>query len=195
MARSGQKQNGKMSEEQLNPTAADALTLSFGKAFTKSAQFDEVYREGMSLVERTAQYLENEGRHESRTLDPTVSVVYATESMRLTTRLLEVASWLLIQRALKDQEISAEEAERRRSNVNLRTTGRPSHINHFEQLPAGLQELITLSFAFQDRIAQIDRAMRVNCQPAGDTKQSDPVGAQHSDLRAAFSVIPGGRKD
>ena len=46
----------------------------------------------MGLVERTAAYLDGQGRKEARALRGPVAVLYATESMRLTTRLLELAS-------------------------------------------------------------------------------------------------------
>ena len=59
----------------------------------------------MALVEETAAYLDGQGRRESKKLNGTASVTYATESMRLTTRLLELASWLLIRRAVRDGDI------------------------------------------------------------------------------------------
>ena len=79
----------------------------------------------MGLVERTASYLDGQGRKESRALRGPVAVLYATESMRLTTRLLELASWLMIRRALKEGEITPDEVrcylrveiERRRKPV------------------------------------------------------------------------------
>src|SRR5919108_3720902 len=70
-------------------------TVSFGERFAASELFDRVFQEGMALVERTAAYLDGEGRKEAKLLRPPVSVIYATESMRLTTRLLELASWLV----------------------------------------------------------------------------------------------------
>jgi regulator of CtrA degradation len=166
--------------------------VSFGTAFTQSPQFDGVFHEGMALVERAASYLDGEGRHEVRQLSQPITTAYATESMRLTTRLLEVASWLLVQRALKNGEISREEAESRRRKVKLRPSGRPSHINHFDQLPVTLQEMIVESFAISDRILRIDRALQ-----SGDNAMAvvttNPVGAQLSTLRSAFTVIDGGR--
>lgn len=60
----------------------------------------------MLLVETTAAYLDGPGRREAKLLKPPVSVLYATESMRLTTRLLDLASWLLVRRALKEGEIT-----------------------------------------------------------------------------------------
>jgi len=49
----------------------------------------------MDLVEETAAYLDGDGRTEAKTLERSVSLTYATESMRLTTRLMQLASWLV----------------------------------------------------------------------------------------------------
>jgi regulator of CtrA degradation len=179
-------------DERFQNNSTAARTVSFGNAFAQSPQFDDVFSEGMALVERAASYLDGEGRRDSRALVAPVSTAYATESMRLTTRLLDVASWLLVQRALKNGEITADEAERRRRKVKLRPSGPPAHIKHFDQLPEALQAMITDSFAMSDRIMRIDRAMRSGEEetPAVTT---NPVGAQISTIRAAFTVIQGGR--
>ncbi len=70
------------------PATAAGITVSFGERFAASDQFDAIFKEGMALVERTATYLDGAGRKESRALRGPVAVLYATESMRLTTRLL-----------------------------------------------------------------------------------------------------------
>src|ERR1700736_4073178 len=132
--------------------AATGNTVSFGERFAASDQFDAIFKEGMSLVERTAAYLDGAGRKEARSLRGPVSVLYATESMRLTTRLLELASWLMIRRAQKQREITAEEARIKRGRVKLRVSTRPSHITGFAGLPQGLRLLIDASSALNDRI-------------------------------------------
>jgi regulator of CtrA degradation len=105
--------------------------------------------------------------------------------MRLTTRLLELASWLMIRRALKSGEISAEEARSKRQRVKLKGPGRPSHVKGFIELPQGLQQLIEQSFSLNDRIVQLDRAMEL---ALGDAIPSDnPVGAQVTRLQEAFA--------
>ena len=167
---------------------SSALTVSFGEHFQASAQFDHVFKEGMALVERTAAYLDGEGRRESKSLAGTTTVLYATESMRLTTRLLDLASWLLIRRGLKDGEITPEEAKRKRARVKLQALGRPSHIKGFEELPAGLRELVVQSFALHDRIVQLDRAMAGPQQPdPNEAVAANPVAAQFKKLELAFS--------
>jgi regulator of CtrA degradation len=44
----------------------------------------------MALVEETATYLDGSGRNESRKLERSAAMEYATESMRLTTRLMQL---------------------------------------------------------------------------------------------------------
>jgi regulator of CtrA degradation len=166
--------------------SAPAGTVSFGERFVKSEQFTRIFQEGMALVERTAAYLEGEGRSSARKLAPPLSVAYTTESMRLTTRLLELASWLLIRRSLNAGQITTEEAERRRARLTLSSSGRPGHNSHFDQLPEGLRGLVEESFLLHDRIVQIDRAMANTTVAAVTDAAQNPVAAQMNQLKAAF---------
>ncbi len=79
-------------------------TVSFTHRLLASENFMLLFREGMSLVEATAAYLDGEGRADSRFLDRPVALAYASESMRLTTRLMQLTSWLLLQRAVNEGE-------------------------------------------------------------------------------------------
>ncbi len=160
-------------------------TVNFAERFAKSEQFDRVFREGMALVERTAAYLDKEGRAESRKLKPPLSIAYATESMRLTTRLLELASWLLVRKAIKAGEISEAEAAAKRARIKLSGSGRPTHIASFGQLPVGLQQLIAESFQLSDRIVQLDRALEGEVGEA-----ANPVASQLQKLETAFACKP-----
>ncbi len=140
-------------------SSSGGVTISFAERFATSEQFDQIFREGMGLVETTASYLDGAGRREAKALGPQHSVLYATESMRLTTRLLEIASWLLVRRSLKAGEITPEEARVKRRRIKLTTIGRPAHTKDFDKLPAELRRLVETSFALNDRIVQIDRAL------------------------------------
>lgn len=181
-----------MSQSEVSAGRGDVgITIHFGERFARSEQFDAVFREGMDLVERTAAYLDGNGRRDARALKPPVSVAYATESMRLTTRLLELASWLLVQRALRDGEMSPEEAEAKREQVKLRTFGRPQSIKQFDALPAGLKGLIHESVALMDRIVHIDECLRVTEVAPAAAPRTNPVNSQLAALQAAFAA--GGR--
>jgi regulator of CtrA degradation len=168
--------------------ASAGVTVSFGERFAASDQFDAIFKEGMGLVEKTASYLDGQGRKEARALRGPVAVLYATESMRLTTRLLELASWLMIRRALKEGEITATEARTKRDRVKLKAPGRPAHIKGYADLPQGLRSLIEISYSLNDRIFQIDRAIEGCLEEAASF--ANPVGAQVNRLEEAFSRPP-----
>src|SRR5947209_9300759 len=93
--------------------------ISFGLRHTHSEAFKALFREGMTLVEEAAGYLDGPGRAASKALRRPVALAYATESMRLTTRLMQVASWLLLRRAVNEGEITPAQAQTERHRVRL----------------------------------------------------------------------------
>src|SRR5436305_11851479 len=90
-----------MSERRAN----EAGTVSFGERLANSQVFADLFRDGMALVEETASYLDGPGRKESKKLERMSALAYATESMRLTTRLMQLAPWLLLHRAVKEGQM------------------------------------------------------------------------------------------
>jgi len=98
----------------------------------------------MDLVEETAAYLDGAGRSEAKALDRSVSLTYATESMRLTTRLMQLASWLLLHRAVKEGEMTLTQANREKTKVKL-SAADPGPEEMIEKLPQQLQDLIAHS--------------------------------------------------
>jgi regulator of CtrA degradation len=165
----------------------NGVTVSFAEHFAASEHFDTIFKDGMALVERTAAYLDGAGRKEAKALSPSLAVVYATESMRLTTRLLEIAAWLLVRRSLREGEISHEEARVKRRCIRLATIGRPSHVCGFSELPLHLCSLIEESFALNDRVVRLDRAL--DSAPARSPAESaNPVQAQILRLERAFAA-------
>ena len=118
-------------------------TIDFAVHFATSDQFKAVFKEGMGLVEETANYLDGPGRKEARGLDRHGSIAYATESMRLTTRLMQLASWLLLQRALHAGELTQEEAVSEKHRINLSDIGSGQTLQGGETLPESLKMLIS----------------------------------------------------
>ncbi len=164
-----------------------ATTVSFGDRFQSSEQFDHIFKVGMALVNRAATYLDGPGRKEAKALTGGAGVLYATESMRLTTRLLDLASWLLIRRALKEGEIDEKEAAKKRRRVKLQAFGRPGHVSGYGELPEGLRKLIEESFVLHDRICQLDRAMAIAGDRDAAPPADNPVARQWGLLERAFS--------
>ena len=99
--------------------ADEAAPVSFGEKLASSQAFAALFRDGMALVEETAAYLDGPGRQESKALERKAALAYATESMRLTTRLMQLASWLLLHRAVKEGEMTLSQANKEKSKVKL----------------------------------------------------------------------------
>src|SRR5437667_4598328 len=94
-----------MTDANTLPWRADAI-----QDFARSELFERTFQEGMGLVEETAAYLDGAGRQDSKLLSRNAALAYASESMRLTTRLMQVASWLLVQRAVREGHMPPEAA-------------------------------------------------------------------------------------
>src|SRR5881398_562520 len=125
---------------------AEGALVQLSERFTNSAAFGVLFREGMDLVEETAAYLDGAGRTEAKALDRAVSLTYATESMRLTTRLMQLASWLLLHRAVKEGEMSLAQANKKKTKVKL-SLGDRADRDTMGQLPEPLRDLIDRSLA------------------------------------------------
>jgi regulator of CtrA degradation len=137
----------------------EAEPIVFGRRLAGSEVFKSLFREGMSLVEETATYLDGDGRKDSRRLSRAGSLAYATESMRLTTRLMQMASWLLLQRAVNDGEMSAEQAGVERQKVKLNGFSSATEGPGWDDMPARLRDLIGRSLRLQERVRRLDGAM------------------------------------
>jgi regulator of CtrA degradation len=92
-----------------------------------------------------------------------------------------------MRRALKSGEITAEEAHVKRRRIRLGSVARPAHVKGFSELPQGLRRLIEESFALQDRIVRIDRALEA-ARTARVDETMNPVGSQIAALEAAFGI-------
>ena len=142
-----------------------AKTVDFLARFTASEQFEKVFKEGMGLVEETANYLDGPGRVDARVLDRHGAIAYATESMRLTTRLMQLASWLLLQRAISAGEMSMEEPAKEKRRISLTDIGAGHALTGSEQTPDSLKMLIGRSLRLHERIRKLDQMIAGEAEP------------------------------
>ena len=126
------------------------------QSFTGSALFEKTFDEGMSLVEETARYLDGKGREEAKDLPRKAALLYAGESMRVTTRLMQAASWLLVQRAVHEGEMDAEMAAGDRYRLGSKEICLATRADGVELLPTKLQDLLDRSDNLYRRIARLD---------------------------------------
>jgi regulator of CtrA degradation len=159
--------------------------VAIGPRIVASAGFDVLYREGMTLIEQVAAYLDTEGRIESRILSREASFIYATESMRLTTRLMQLASWLLLQRAVNEGEISRDNARSEKEKVKFSATPSERGGPGFEDLPAVLRDFIDKGDRLFERVMQLDLLERGEV-PETLESQSNGIVDQMARLQSAF---------
>jgi regulator of CtrA degradation len=164
--------------------AAVALRAGVVSDFAKSALFERTFQDGMTLVEDTAAYLDGVGRQESRLLGKTLALAYASESMRLTTQLMQVASWLLVQRAVREGDMAATEACETRYRID--THGQrvaDAAIGAASELPAALIGLVERTRKLYDRVLHLDN--RMYCEEMAPAA-AHPIFTQMDRVRAAF---------
>lgn len=148
--------------------------------FVQSELFARTFREGMALVEETANYLDGEGREASKALSRETALAYAGASMRLTTQLMQIASWLLVLRAVREGEMALSEAGDPKYRVEDKDE--PFRDLRGDGLP---DRLIGLIEAAQQLFARISR-LDANLFSAETTSasESDAAGQQRALLRA-----------
>jgi regulator of CtrA degradation len=159
--------------------------VSFGEHLASSPLFGALFRDGMTLVEETAAYLDGPGRQQSKDLGRAAALAYATESMRLTTRLMQLASWLLLHRAVKEGEMSLAQANVEKAKVKLSPTD-TTDPNNIALLPAELRELIERSRVLQSKVRRLDTT--IHAPPVAPERVGSPVERQLGLLKAAFGV-------
>ena len=158
--------------------------VSFSNRLLSSPAFTELFEGGMALVEEAANYLDVEGRAVSKTLERQVSLNYATESMRLTTRLMQLASWLLLQRAVSEGEMSLAQAQEEKQKVKIKKQGTMTTGEKWDHLPEKLKDLISRSIRLQEQVMHFDEALNSSKKVVAQDKS--PLAAHMNLLADAF---------
>jgi regulator of CtrA degradation len=151
--------------------------------FMSSGLFQRTYREGMQLVEETSAYLDGPGREASRNLSREASLAYAGESMRLTTRLMQVAAWLLVRKAVAEGEISVEEARSEKYRLAAKEIARSARLAGAAALPERLLDLIGRSERLYARVARLDGELR---RQGASLEAGHPLAEQLTRVEAFF---------
>ena len=167
----------------------DKSAIALGPRIVASGGFTLLYKEGMALIEEVAAYLDGEGRTESRSLPREAGFVYATESMRLTTRLMQLASWLLLQRAVNEGELTPENARAEKSKVRFSATPENRGGPGYDELPDRLKAYIANGDRLFERVQQFDKLERGGIAETAPADSEGSIGDQLARLRAAFGRL------
>ena len=166
---------------EFGPEAVALVRTGVVQDFASSELFARTFHDGLELVEEVAAYLDGPGRQESKLLSRQGALAYAAESMRLTTRLMQVASWLVVQRAVREGDMTAAEACQPRyriPGVREEPTTEP-----IADIPAQLTALAERSKRLHERVVHLDQRMYLE-QPI--EAADHPIMLQMNRLRAAF---------
>ncbi|WDI31421.1 DUF1465 family protein [Hyphococcus flavus] len=161
---------------------ANEITPNGPAGFVQSELFARTFREGMALVEETANYLDGEGREASKQLPRDAALTYAGASMRLTTQLMQIASWLLVLRAVREGEMALSEASE--SKYRLSPTEASKVEFKSEGLPEMLVTLIDAAQQLYNRISRLDGELFTG-QVSAEVKND--AAAQQRTLLKAFA--------
>lgn len=158
-------------------TPPEAIDITF----TEGKVFEKVFIEGMALVEETAAYLDGPGRKLSSTLPREASLTYAAWSMELTTRLMQAASWLVMQKAVRDGDMVAADATQAKYRISRDEPALDASAQRGRGLPDIFLNLVERSEALFERICRLDDAI----YGSGHVPSQSPVSAQLDALRRA----------
>ncbi|MFT6072810.1 MAG: hypothetical protein ACJARD_001389 [Alphaproteobacteria bacterium] len=156
------------------------------KEFAGSEVFFKIFDETIALVQKSSDYLEGVGRFDQARLSGKELSLFASQSVRLTNRLMQTSSWLLGHRSFYKGEINEPKA------IDL------SFHNHDEiepmdklmaQLPTRLVILITQTSSLFERIVRIDAQLNNLAQISEHNKTSiNHVHNQLLEIQKKFGI-------
>ena len=167
----------------------DGKTIKLAERRIFSQSFKPLYNEGMGLVEHAAEYLDGKGRVEAKKLSRLAATLYAAESMRLTTRLMQVASWLLLQRAANSGEMSRDQVASEKTKVRLDTASAHAEAAGWDELPKAFLDLVNRSLSLQALVRRMDDEIygKNTVFPLPGAASANPVSDQITLLNTAFA--------
>jgi regulator of CtrA degradation len=163
---------------------AQFAPTTLARRYLDTHKFMELYREVMTVVEATANYLDNQGRVERRALNRSQDVLYSKTSMQLTTQLMQIAGHALVLRDVAERKLDLDEALTKvvSSRVN---SCLENNLAHIAEMPTGLIDLCEAANRLRSRLHWVHEGL---------TKQQiEPVPVENvvhnslEALRQAFS--------
>lgn len=141
-----------------SPSSSTPNTDMLG-AFAGGKVFERVFTEGMALVEETASYLDGPGRALNEKLPREARLTYTSWSMELTTRLMQAASWLVMQKAVRDGDMVREDAFAPKYRLKRDGPALDVDAQASSELPKRFLELVGSAEALFERILRLDEAL------------------------------------
>lgn len=159
------------------------IVLAEHEAF--AAAFSELYASGMQLIDQASGYFSGEGRQARQLLGAEAALLYSGEVKRLSHKLMQVASWLLLERAAREEDMASHLLEREKKKVIL--DANPFMHDHpaWAELPELFRTLAEETLHFVERVQHMDRKA---CSRVPDDRNGNPVRERLHRLKNAFDA-------
>lgn len=144
--------------------------------------FTNTYIYAMDLIERMSSYIEGPGRILPQSLDNDLLDLYAAEAMSSSTRLMQIAAWLLLMRSAIEGDMNYEVSIVEKNKLCLNTLSQKDINEQWQRLPIGLCGLVEESLNLEARIRSLDKQLN-NRQ----TELLNLVHNQQDQLRKVFN--------
>ncbi|MEQ8557898.1 MAG: DUF1465 family protein [Henriciella sp.] len=149
--------------------------------FAASRVFERVFADGMALVEEAASYLDGPGRDMAKQLPREAGLTYAAWSMELTSKLMQAASWLVMQKAVRDGDMPRSDALKQKYRIHRDGPPLDAAKQRGRGLPDHFLDLVDEAENLFSRICRLDAAIYVD----GHSGEASPVKRQIDELKAA----------
>ncbi|WP_208435345.1 DUF1465 family protein [Bartonella phoceensis] len=146
--------------------------------------FNRLYEETMTLIEKTATYIDTEGKLAACSFSTEIAAIYAKEAMYLSTRLMQIASQLLLLRAEREGEMTPEQIQKEIAKVSLHTPTLKFETAHWQKLPEIFRHFVACSLRLEARMHYIRSGKEDGFSKV--LEKDNPVGKQIELLKAAF---------
>jgi len=134
----------------------DGTNESSNSVVTPAAFFGRTFDEALALTREARDYLRDYGEVDSRDLAVETAAHYSLETMRLTSRLTNMMTWLLVQRAVHRGDLTTEEMREDPWRLGGRDVCLGQSEADPELLPPYLCDLLRRSERLYRRIARLD---------------------------------------
>jgi regulator of CtrA degradation len=108
--------------------------------------------------------------------------------MRLTTRLMQIASWLLLQRAANSGEMTRDQVASEKTKVRLDTASAQEDVAGWTELPDTFRDIVGRSLRLQSLVRRMDEEIYGGGRAASQRVRAtaNPVSEQLTLLNTVF---------
>lgn len=119
---------------------------------------DALYVEAMMLADEARSYFDREGQEDRAGLDPVARVGFSCESLRVTTRLMHVVSWLLVRKAIQAGELTDSDGQQPERRLG-RSADSSEDMLRLAKLPPRARRIIDASQDLYNRVQRLDQQL------------------------------------